>query len=263
MKRPKSGKSWYFVDESGDPVFYDNSGNFIVGKGSTPILTLGFIETRHPRELRRVVNNFKDRIIKDSRFRDLSSISKTRKALHAKDDYDEIRKLFFQEIAELDFKAQFVVARKIGRVFKGGFRSRRQDFYDYLVSCLFEDVLHRYEQNIIYFSKRGSRDRQEPLLNAVRAGISRFEAKTKGAVNTHHEIYVQQPSREPCLSITDYMNWAVHRAYTTRDMSYFETVRDKVSYLVDIYDEEKRPNHRYDRVKNPFDIEKTTPLQLG
>ena len=44
MKKPQSGSTWFFVDESGDPTFYDRKGNLIVGQpGCSPILILGLI----------------------------------------------------------------------------------------------------------------------------------------------------------------------------------------------------------------------------
>ena len=46
MKKPLSGTNWFFVDESGDPAFYDRKGNLIAGQaGCSPILLLGFVET--------------------------------------------------------------------------------------------------------------------------------------------------------------------------------------------------------------------------
>jgi len=53
MKNPIEGEHWYFVDETGDPVFYDERGNLIVGtEGCSPILGIGFIETDEPSEIR-------------------------------------------------------------------------------------------------------------------------------------------------------------------------------------------------------------------
>lgn len=86
------------------------------------------------------------------------------------DDLPEIRYRFFKLLATLDFQAQFVVARKIERVFRSSFLAREHAFYDHLVSHLFQNVLHRYQHNLVYFAKRGSRDRQAPLSgsNALR-----------------------------------------------------------------------------------------------
>ena len=53
MKKAQEGQQWYFVDESGDPTFYDRHGNLIVGQeGCSPILILGFVETSDPHPIR-------------------------------------------------------------------------------------------------------------------------------------------------------------------------------------------------------------------
>ena len=41
--------NYFFVDESGDPTFYNKEGKFIVGEeGCSKILILGFIRTGNP-----------------------------------------------------------------------------------------------------------------------------------------------------------------------------------------------------------------------
>jgi len=180
-------------------------------------------------------------------------------AFHAKDDVPEIRYLVFKSLASLDFQAQFVVARKIERVFRNNFQAREEAFYDHLVTHLFQSLLHRYTQNFIYFAKRGSRNRQAPLLRAIQRGVERFEQKWSTTVTTTFSVQAQTPKGEPCLSVTDYMNWAVYRAFTTGEMRYYRVVEEKVSLLVDLYDTAKYPHNWYSR-KNPFDINKITPL---
>jgi len=61
------------------------------------------------------------------------------------------------------------------------------------------------------------------------------------------------------LSIIDYMNWAVYRAFTRGDMGYFQTIEPKVSLLVDLYDTQNYPKNWYNR-RNKFDLKKITPL---
>ena len=56
MKEPQDGDRWFFVDESGDPTFYDRTGNLIVGQpGCSRILMLGFIETFDPVSMRQSI----------------------------------------------------------------------------------------------------------------------------------------------------------------------------------------------------------------
>jgi hypothetical protein len=39
-------KTYFFVDESGDPTFFNKKGECILDKGASPILVLGFQELR-------------------------------------------------------------------------------------------------------------------------------------------------------------------------------------------------------------------------
>ncbi len=218
MKRPLNGTNWFFVDESGDPTFYDRKGNLIVGQeGCSPILLLGFIETSDPRRLRKALLELQQEMVADPYFEGVPSLTKTAIAFHAKDDLPEIRYKVYQ-------------------------------------LC--------YQDNRIYFAKRGSRSRQAPLQQAIHRGMQEFEARWGTKVTTHISIQAQVPSDEPCLSIVDYMNWAVYRAFTRGEMRYYRAVEDKVSLLVDSYDHAKYPKNWYNR-KNPFDISKITPLSLG
>ena len=100
----------------------------------------------------------------------------------------EIRYRFFKLLSTLDFAAQFVVARKIERVFRNSFQAKEDAFYDHLVSRLFQNVLHRHQHNLIYFAKRGSRTRQAPLANAIAKGIADFEVKWDTHVNTTFSV---------------------------------------------------------------------------
>lgn len=272
MKKAKDAHSYFFVDESGDPTFYDANGNLIVGaeRGSSPILIIGFIETQDPRSVRRGVLDLQQQVINEPYFQDIPSIKKTAVALHAKDDAPEVRYLFYKRIKELDFKAQFIVARKIEKVFRNDFRANEDQFYDHLVSRAFRDVLHRYKSNHIYFAKRGSKDRQEPLLQAILNAKESFKLRQGKDVGTVTEVQAQSPKGEPCLSVIDYMNWALYRAYTKGEMRYFDYVEDKVSFVLDLYDWGAYPNNCYFRegrkrgkkaaVGNRFKISKATPL---
>lgn len=260
MKKPEPGRSFFFVDESGDFAFYDRRGNLIVGQpGCSPVLILGFVETQYPQPLRRAILDLQREIIHDPYFQGVPSIRKTAIAFHAKDDVPEVRYRVFKLLSSLDFKAQFIVARKIERVFRNSFQAREMEFYDHLVSQLFQNVLHRYRRSTIYFAKRGSRDRQVPLSRAIQSGIQRFEQESGHAVATTFDVQAQTPSGEPCLSVIDYVNWAVYRAFTRGEMRYYRTIEEKVGLLVDLYDSAKYPGNSYNR-RNLFDIKKATPL---
>ena len=260
MKTEFPDQHWFFVDESGDPTFYDGRGSLIVGQpGCASILLMGFIETPNPQAARQAVLALQNEVVNDPYFQGFPSIQRTAIAFHATDDLPEIRYRFYKLIAELDIKAQFVVARKIERVFRNNFHARETEFYDHLVSILFQNVLHKHTQNHIYFAKRGSRERQAPLSNAIQRGMAHFEEKWGKPVSSQVIIQAQTPHGEPCLSVVDYMNWAVYRAFTKGDMRFYRAIENKVSLLVDLYDTTQHPKNWYNK-RNPFDIKKITPL---
>lgn len=260
MKDPKPGHCWFFVDESGDPIFYDRRGNLIVGQdGCSPILMLGFVEIEDPQSVRSALLDLQRQIVTDPYFEAVPSIAKTKIAFHAKDDIPEIRFQVYKLLATLSFKTQIIVARKIEKVFRNNFEANERQFYDHLVSQLFKNALHRYQHNYVYLAKRGSRERQAPLQEAIQRGVQQFEAAWNTKVNTNIQVQPQTPAGEPCLSVIDYMNWAVYRAFTRGEMRYFNVVADKVSLLVDLYDTDQYPKNWYNR-KNPFHINKITPL---
>lgn len=260
MKKTQPGSKYVFVDESGDPTFYDRKGNLIVGnEGCSRILLLGMVELNNPSLIRQSIIQKQNEIINDPFFASFPSIESTKKAFHANSDIPEIRYEFYKLIKTLDFKASFMVARKIERVFRRNFSSNESEFYDHLITQLFNSRLHSHEKIFIYFSKRGSRDRQKPIMDAINKSIRTFEEKWHTTITSSVEVQVQTPIGEPCLSIVDYMNWAVFRAYERNEMRYFNLVREKVSLLVDLYDISKYPKNWYHK-KNPFDIKIITPL---
>ena len=260
MKQPSEGTNWFYVDEAGDPTFYDRRGNLNVGQpGCSPILILGFVELQDPVAVRRAILQLQQEIVNDPYFEGIPSLEKTAIAFHAKDDVREIRYRVYKLLATLEFRAQFVVARKIERVFRNSFQAKETLFYDHLVTTLFKNVLHRYQHNVIHFAKRGSRDRQKPLSDALETGVKEFEQKWNATVDSTYEVYAQTPGGEPLLSVVDYMNWAVYRAFTRGEMGHYNTVADKVSLLVDLYDRGNYPKNWYSR-RNPFHAKKITPL---
>lgn len=114
MRTTTSGHSYFFTDESGDPVFYDARGNLIVGQdGCSKLLIVGFIETQEPAVIRKGVLELQREVCSEPYFKNIPSLSKTAVAFHAKDDAPEIRYLFYKRLREFNFKAQFLVARKL------------------------------------------------------------------------------------------------------------------------------------------------------
>lgn len=259
MQQTKDGINYFFVDESGDPAFYDKKGNFIVGQEGCPkVLIIGFVKTKNPNSMRIELSRLREKLSQKSELQNIPSMKKTMVAFHAKDDCPEVRKDVFALLPKLDFSAQIIVARKTPNII-AKFNGNTNALYDNLITNLFRNVLHKTLINRIYFATRGNRKRQEPLRLAIEKAVELFEDKWQTKVNTVREVIPQSPCGEPCLQVIDYVNWAVQRAYNRGEMEYFNIIRDKVRLLVDIYDYRDDWSNFYNK-KNPFDVNKISPL---
>jgi hypothetical protein len=99
MKKAKVTGTWFFVDESGDPTFFDRKGNLIVGsKGCSPHFILGFIETQNPHAIRTKMAELRQTIATEPDFSSIRSLDKSIRAFHAKDDHPRIRDLVFSNL---------------------------------------------------------------------------------------------------------------------------------------------------------------------
>jgi len=260
MKSQQQYSRYFFVDESGDPTFYDTKGHLIVGeKGCSPILILGFISTDQPQIIRDELSRLRKALAADNSLSAVPSFKRSLRAFHAKDDCPEVRQAVYSLISNLFFESQFIVARKIEKVFTTSFNRNERKFYDNMVSRLFENVLHEHAINDIYFDKRGSRTRQQHFKAAIRSGIERFEERWDTKIASQFTVQPQTSIGEPCQQIIDYMNWAVYRVFTKGEMQYWDFVKDKVKLIWDVYDLAKYPNNCY-HSGNPLDSKKISPL---
>ena len=118
--------NYFFVDEAGDPVFYDRYGDLIVGnEGCSKILILGLVRTESPKIIRQNLADIRSQIAKDKYFQGTPSLKKSLVAFHATDDCPEVRQLVFKAIAQMDIKVKIYVARKIEAVFRKKYHVRK------------------------------------------------------------------------------------------------------------------------------------------
>lgn len=234
MKEPRDGDLYFFVDENGDATFYNRKGKLIVGtEGCSSYLMLGFIRLKDdPALMRGRICALHREVINDPYFQQVPSFVHTSVAFHANKDAPEVRYLVFRLIRELNFKACFVVSFKDEDFFKEVHHGRTNEYYDDLISRLFQNSLHRYTRNHITIAARGSRLRQKPLEMAVEQARIRFQqAYEVDRAETNVIVDVQSPKGEPCLTVIDYIGWAIQRAYTSGDMKFFRVIEDKVSII--------------------------------
>jgi len=214
---------------------------------------LGFVRTDNPRIIREGLHKLRSEILQNPYLQGIPSLTKTKRAFHAKDDCPEVREKVFQLLAELDFKAEFIVGRKIEKIFRKRHQAKEQIFYDDLVMHLFKNKLHLAEENNIYFATRGTRDRQHTLASLIEETVNQFEEKHDFKNPAKHHIYAQTPDGEPCLQVIDYMNWAIQRAFIKKEDRFLRFVENKIGLIFDIYDFDSYPNNFYTK-KNPLRI---------
>lgn len=261
MKSPSDVLWSYFVDEAGDPVFYNSKGEMIVGQeGCSKILIIGYIRTLDPEPIRAALKEVHDQIKADKYLADIPSVKKSLNYFHAKDDCPEVRHMVYKAISKLKFKSEFIVARKEEERFKKSHLGKENVFYNDLVTQLFSSRTHVSQASKIYFAVRGNKVRQAPLSEAIQNAKLSFERLHETKVSSIVDVYPQTMTGEPCLQVADYMLWALQRAYTQGDMRYYNFIKNKVAFIWDIYDSKlPRKNNRY-HSKNQFDIKKISPL---
>jgi hypothetical protein len=263
MKITEQKTIYFFVDESGDPDFYGKGGNIIVGsEGCSRVLLIGFVRIGNPEPLRGNLSKLREQIANDKYLKNIPSIKKTLRNFHAKDDCPEVRMMVYKALSQCDFAAQVIVARKIERMFRTRYQGNKDRFYDDLVSRLFENQLHRAETNKIVFSRRGNKMQQHRMREAIKWGIQRFQKKWGIDVRTELHVETRLSSEDFVLQAADYANWAVQRAFERGEMRYFDFLREKYELIYDVFDTAnyKCGGNFYDRLKNPFHLDKATPL---
>jgi hypothetical protein len=57
------------------------------------------------------------------------------------------------------------------------------------------------------------------------------------------------------------MNWSIYRAYTKGEFRYYDFIKEKISFICDIYDFDKYPKNFYNK-RNIFSLNKISPLRL-
>lgn len=225
MKEEIQLEEYFFVDESGDTVFYNKKGKWMVGEenGSSPILLVGMIRTKEPEKIRRQMEYLRKEIEKDETLKDIPSIEKTKRIFHAKNDCPKVRDKVFELLKELPFVYDFVVLEKTEEIFEK-IEGKPEKLYEDLLHQLFKKVEREPEKSHICVATRGKRKRKQHLENAVR-----------------QEVIPQASSGETCLQVVDYCNWTVQRAYLKGDKKYYQLLVDKFESIINFKEKENKP----------------------
>ncbi len=249
-----------FIDEAGDTTFFMKGKISGIGQqGVSLVFIMGMVKISDPlNEVRRAIVNLQQSIA-DNSFYDVPSVRKKKSKggyyLHATDDLPEIRKEFFDLIKTIDCSLEAVVGRKDIERFVTRHKGKQEYFYADLLSHLLKNKFQSYDKLILHVSERGQSTKHTNLNLALAKAKQRFfEKNRKEKMKTQIEFDVQPPTREPLLNLADYLCWAVQRVFEKGEIRYYNLIKEKISLVVDLYDENKIKGwgNYYDNKKNPL-----------
>lgn len=260
MQETQDVKRYFFVDESGDPTILVRKGkNLLKEGGVSKTFIVGYVETEDPQGLNKALTDLRKEIAQDEYLTGIPSISSTMKCFHANKDCAEVKERVFRLLREADIKAYILVARKNEALFRKKFDLKNGKLYEFMVSKLFENRLHKYRQIDLYFASMGSVVREQNMRKAIDAAIETFRKKWGRENESEIRIFVQQSSQIPMLQVADYLLWTVNRAYEKGDFRHYRYMKDKISLVQDIFDFANYPNTYY-TPDNPLDAKKMSPI---
>lgn len=268
-----------FLDEAGDTTFYGKGKTSIIGQtGVSNTFIIGMVKFKQSlKEIREAVVDLQNKIAIDPYF-DVVSIRKKKQAagyyFHATDDIPEVRKLFFDFIVTLDCSFEAVVGRKSVERYETKHKGKEQYFYADMLSHLLKNKLHKDKRVVLHIAERGKSTKNNNLQLALEKAKERLAVstnlkniqQTEDWWNIEHVsrkdieadvvFNVTQPLQEPLLNIADYFCWAIQNVFERGEIRYYNFLKEKISLVVDIYDNEKYKGWKnYYNPKNPLTIE--------
>jgi hypothetical protein len=247
-------KAHFYVDEAGDLTLLGRRGKNMIGsEGVSRTFMVGMVRIPDAERACEELQALRQRLLADPYFKSIPSMNpeagKTARCFHAKDDCPEVRMEVFKFLASHEFEVQVGIRRKTvlfeaARQAKD--RRTRLDsnaIYDDLVKTLFKRSLHKAEQNVICFARRGKSSREKSLALAIQRAKANFERDTGIASRARENIASKVPSESPGLQVIDYFLWALQRFYERGEYRFFEFLSQKYKLIMDFDD--KRTGKSY------------------
>lgn len=260
MKEVENIKVNYYFDEAGDTQILGRRGINLLENGTvSKTFMVGYLECKNPKEFTKVINNLKEELSKDEYLFSIPSFHNSLKMFHANKDCAEVREKVFKLLKQQDFTFYCIVARKKEDLWRKKFNLNQKQIYKYLVSKLLENRLHSYKKIDLYFSAMGNTVHQSSMQEAVNNAISTFKEKWNKENTNDIRIFIQQNSEIPLLQAADYVLWTIQRVFERGDYRYYNFLKEKISFIHDIFDFEKYPKNYYSS-KNPLEAKKIDPV---
>ena len=250
MKKPRH----LYIEEAGDTTFYGKGRKPLMGSpGVSKIFLLGLLKLKDDdqQQIRQRTIELQKEITASPYFNDIPSIKKQSEKdgyfLHASKDPPEVRLKMYELIKNINCEFKVVVARKEYGRFAQKHNSNHSEFYADLLSHLLKDELALNSKLILNVARRGASTKNKVLDHALHIAAGRFAKNTRKEPATGLVSFnVQNPIREPILTIVDYLNWAVQRVFEMGETRYYEFIKDKIVIVKDLYDKanfENKQNH--------------------
>jgi hypothetical protein len=249
-----------FIDEVGDTTFYGKGKEVILGQeGVSQIFGMGIAKFSRPlAEVRAQIVALQRQVEQDPLLNAIPSVAKRMAKggfyFHACKDTPDVRTVFLHYLRDLDCEIEVVIARKIHSLFIHKHHGKDDEFYADVLSHLIKGRLKLPRRLVLNIAERGSSTRTRVLEEAVAKASGRAEKRWDAtALKGEIAFNVQNPLREPLLTVPDYFGWAVQRVFEKGEMRFYEYLRPKIRLVVDLYDSEKFPGNRnyYDN-RNPL-----------
>jgi len=231
-------KTYFFIDESGDPNFFAKGKKLLIGKsGYQPYLIIGMIETNDRRALHDAVSGFMNEIKSNPSYNIIPSVAEKKGwYVHARGDHPLVRKKFFELLKEMDcFKAHIVIGRKDLDIFNQKHNGNSSEFYFDLLHHLLSSKLNEEQTEYnLYLSQRGNNTIHR-FNNAVVKAIENDNRKKDKPLKVNYQLGIVSNTEMPELSIVDYMIWAIQRRLLLNENHYFDMMKDKFETVIDLY----------------------------
>jgi len=261
----------YFVDEAGDLVLFGRRGKILVGtEGCSRFFMTGVAYVPSPEVAEAALRNLRSELLADPYFKGVPSFQpeagKTALFFHAKDDLPEVRREVMRLLPSLNAKIQVAIRRKDAllalskQMASKGDRLTEAHLYNNLVKRLFRNLLHKADENLIVFSRRGKSNRTASLAQAIAKAKSNFEAKFQKPSDKPTTIISSYPSTRAGLQIIDYYLWALQRLYERGEDRYFEVLRANYRLIMDLDDTRNRRYGEWYSDSNPLEMRKLKPF---
>jgi len=248
IQKRKKKNSYIFIDESGKPEVYSAKGTNLIKAGTaSKFLVLAAIRCNNQLKIQQEVTDFKSCLLKDEKLKEIFSSAYSLDNFHANNDYQEIKRRFYEFISSEEIKINVLVAEKLKCY--NWLQVNPGRLYGFMAGHLLKDICHQAESTEIIFSRKDSKLklRQELEVEVERVRLNYMQNhKLDGDVKLtyHHNPHYTHGG----LQIADYVAWAIFRFFEKGDDEWYRIIENKVGKVHDIC------NKKYFIRSNPLQL---------